>query len=239
MKDLWSSFLGIKSVLKKDPSIIVFCLIPVLLGLLIYFLLGHWIYGNLLDSALAWVESHTGEGWRFLVRYLLLGVSTVFMFFLVNWTFVLIVSLLSAPFNDLVSSRVEMVLCGKGYLPARESFRDILKRIRDIFINEIKKLSFVILFSLTGLVLGFFPLLTPLTFIISSLLVTINFIDYSWSRHKMSFRECLMNLKASCFSYIVAGGIFMILISLPFLNLVFLPLAVIYFTILFVKRSED
>ena len=238
MRDLLNGFFLVKSVLQKDRIIILLALVPIVMGVLIYFLLGSWIYGDILGTGLEWIKSYLDGDFGETIRYALVSLFTVIMFFLVNWTFVLIVSLLAAPFNDMISTRVEKVLVGLEMNTLDESLKKVTSRIFEIILNEIKKIIFIIILGFLAFGMGLFPILSPISLIISALLMAINFIDYSWSRHKMSFKECLFHLKSSLFVYGLSGGLFMVLLSIPVINLFVLPLAVIYFTILFVKRSE-
>ena len=238
MRDLLNSFSLIKDILKKDRVILPLAFIPIVMGALIYLLLGGWIYGDVLGTGMEWMESHLGEGLGETIRYVLATLISVVMFFFVSWTFVLIVSLLAAPFNDMISTRVERVLGGHERSSLDKSLKKMAKGILGIVLNEIKKIVFIIILGFFAFVLSIFPILSPISLMISALLMAVNFIDYSWSRHQMDFGECLAHLKSSFFVYSISGGLFMVLLSIPVINLFSLPLAVIYFTILFVKRSE-
>ena len=238
MRDLLNSFFLIKDILKKDQKILLLALVPIIMGIVIYLLLGGWIYGEVLGAGTDWMESYLGEDLGGAIRYVLVSLISILMYFMVSWTFVLIVSLLAAPLNDIVSTRVENALGEHKRDANNESSNKMIKRLFKIISNEIKKIIFIIILGFIAFALGFIPILSPISIVISCLLMAVNFIDYSWSRHQMSFSECFGHLKASFFVYSISGGLFMVLLSIPVVNLFALPVAVIYFTILFVKRSE-
>lgn len=228
------------SVLRRDSFTLFLGGIPIALGLLFYFLIGRWVYTVLLPRGQKGLESLIGIGsWADFLSYILLPLVTVVMFFFINWTFVLVVSLVASPFNDLISSRVERIVSGGNPESPRESFRKMLRRVRLIFVNEIKKIIFVVSLTILAFGLSLFPLLVPVSVLLSALLMSMSFLDYSWCRHQMPLGECLSHLRSSFGAYAVSGGIFMVLMSIPLVNLFSLPLAIIYFTILFTKRSEN
>ena len=229
LKKSWKIFVS-------DKVIMAFGTIPVVIGVLIYFLLGGWLYGDFLNYGQKWVEKTITSGfWGDVLYYILAAVMTIALYFLVNWTFVLIVSLIACPFNDLISARVEKIVLQQQPDSVKESIRKMCVRYFKILINEMKKIAFVALltflsfiFSLAGLV--------PISFILSALLLAMAFVDYSWSRHELSFAQCVKDVKRSFFSYTIAGAIFLLLMAVPFVNILALPLAVVHFTLLFAKK---
>ncbi len=111
-------------------------------------------------------------------------------------------------------------------------------RIVKIVLNEIKKFVFVISISSFSFLMSFIPFLVPVSIGLTSILLSISFIDYSWSRDGLSFRHCVKDVKRSFFGYMISGFIFMFLLSVPIVNLLVLPLAVIYFTIFYIERNK-
>lgn len=230
------------SVYRKDKFIILLSLIPVLIGSLLYYFLGSWIYGDLLSRGRGLIDSYLSEGViANILYYVVGGLLTVALFFIISWTFVLTISLIAAPFNDLISSRVENLLLGKKQDSVKETFLQLFSRYRSVIVNEIKKILTIVTLSLLAFVISFIPLLVPLTVLMSALLLAVEFLDYNWSRRELGLRECLGNVRRMFLSYSLAGLVFLVLITVPFLNLFVFSYGVVYFSVLFVKnfKAED
>lgn len=226
------------SLFGKDKFLILFAVIPVIIGVILYSILGHWLYTDLVGSGKEWIETTISNGtWGGVISYLLVGLLTVAFFFLVNWTFVLAISLIASPFNDVISSRVERLIKEESPETIEESIKRISEKFLKIIFNEAKKIGFIIVLSLIAFGISFVPILMPVGLLIAAILMSIEFLDFSWSRHEISLKKCMVDYKRSFFVYSISGGLFLVLISIPILNLFILPYGVVYFTILF-SRSR-
>jgi CysZ protein len=226
------------SVYGKDKWIVIFSLVPVIIGAAIYTWFGSWLYGDVLEMGKSYIEKTVSTGgWSQFFFWLLAGILTIAFYFLLSWTFVLVVSGLAAPFNDIISNRVEKSLRGEAPEDVSKSFARLSSRILFTVVNELKKISFILTLNILAFALSFVGILAPVSVLISALLMAVGFLDYSWSRKEMSFRECLGDVRGSFFTYGVMGGVFLVLITIPILNLFVLPYGVVYFTVLHVRKN--
>ncbi len=222
------------SVMKNDKWIVLLSFVPVLVGAALYYWLGAWMYGDVLAWGNEWVKTAiTSDSWGNVITWIVGIIMTVVLYFVISWTFVLVISIIASPFNDVISSRVERAILGKSEEKVAESFAQMFARIFRILWNESKKILFIISLSMIGFLLSLIPFLVPVSIIVSATLLAIGFLDYSWSRHDMKFRECLADMRASFTSYVLGGVVFLFLIAVPLLNLFLLPYAVVYFTVLY------
>jgi CysZ protein len=236
MNNMIKSFGESLRIIKSDKSIILLSLIPITIGILLYFLLGQWIYGDVYDWGKELIASRVESGWLNFLSGIFVTILSIFFFFVINWTFVIVVSFFASPFNDLISSRAERIAKGQAPPDISESFERMIKRVLHTFINEIKKVVFIIFVTLIGFAFSFF--LPPVSLVISALLLAISFVDYSWSRHNLKFGKCLSDVKSNFMPYIASGGIFLIMVGIPLVNLFALPYSVIYYTVLFSKNQK-
>jgi CysZ protein len=226
-------------IFKKDKWIIVFSIIPVLIGLVIYTLIGTYLYTDLVGWGSDWIsEKVAAESFGTFIVYLMVTVLTILYYFLISWTFTLIVSVVASPFNDILSSRVEKAYLGEEADSIGSSLSRIGSRLLSTVFNEVKKISFILTVTIIAFLLGFIPILTPVAMVLSAYLMSASFLDYSWSRHKISFAGCLNHLKSGFLVYAISGFLFLFLISIPVFNVFVIPLAVIYFTILFTQKID-
>jgi CysZ protein len=223
----------------KDKVNIILASIPVILGILMYYFLGSWIYGSVMDQGHMLIKEYVSEGTMGqFVYYIVAAILTIMLYFLVNWTFVIVVSAIASPFNDMLSNRIEKALKGQRPETLQQTIAGMMKNLAGTLINEAKKITFVMVLSVLALVLGFFPILTPLSVFLSILLLSIQFLDYSWSRHDLRFSSCVNDIRKHVIGYALGGAFFFIIVSIPVVNLIVPPLATSYFTILWMKNNE-
>ncbi|MFW5887912.1 MAG: EI24 domain-containing protein [Bacteriovoracia bacterium] len=240
MKHILSSWKEGWKYLWGDKINLVLALIPIIVGGLLYYWLGSWAWETTSAWSKSLINEYIGEGstWGSIVYYLFVSIIMVVMFFIVNWTFVLAVSLIACPFNDILSERIEKKIEGKPIENMGQTFWKMIRRWGGILLNEAKKVLFIMVLAIIGMLFGYFPLFTVISLIISALLVTIEFVDYSWSRHELTFKKCRNDLTKHWLAYIISGLMFMVLMSIPIINLLFLPVAISYFTVLWIKLNE-
>lgn len=224
------------SLLKQDKVILLLSFVPVVVGITAYYYLGNLFYVDFLNWGKEYISGSVSEGhWMSVLSWLFTAILTVILYFLVSWTFVLFVSIIASPFNDIISGRVERRLLNKTSeeISSEKFFSKLLK----ILTNELKKISLIIVLSIFSFIVGlFFP---PLAFAISALLLAVSFLDYAWSRKELTFSECLSNVRKSFLSYLVSGCAFMGLIAIPIVNLFVLPYAVIYYSVVYYSKENE
>ena len=223
----------------KDKISLLLAIIPVFIGILLYYFAGVSLFSFFFESGQVYIQDYLGEGTLGKVaEWIVKIVLTIILYYVVNLTFVLIVSVIASPFNDALSARIEKQV-KREELPA---FDDILQKgLKKFFFTigtEIKKIVFILVLSAVILLLGFFPILTPLCLVLGAMVLSMEFIDFSWSRHDMSFKSCLSEFRKHILSYTFGGLIFIFIISVPIINLLVPSLGTSYFTILWVKNNE-
>ena len=224
-------YLSIK-MMKEDKVLLLLSIIPVLIGLTFYGLLGGWIFTSIIPWGNELVASWLSIDWLgSILGWVVKTLITILFFFAINWTFFLVVSLLASPFNDLISSRVEKKLLGQNLDGMGAEFSGFFSKVGFIIFNESKKVIFIILLSLISLGLSFFPLLSPVTIFLQAVLVAVNFLDYSWSRNDLNFRSCLQSYKSNFINNSVGGLLGVALLAIPGVNILSLPILVIFFTV--------
>ena len=216
----------------KDKIIMTLSSFPVMIGGALYYFLGSWVLNNVLVWGKQWISERMSDGFGVFIYWILAALLWIVFFFIVNWTFVLVVSLIASPFNDAISGRVLKKLQGQ----ATDSLPFTIKRLfsKSLFtiFNELKKISFIVLMTTLAFLISMIPVLAPISIVISAILLSVEFLDYSWSRKELKFSECLSDTRRFIFPYGISGGAFTFLMAIPIVNLFFLPIGVIYYTVL-------
>lgn len=240
MKSLIISFKEMGRNLLLDKINFLLAIVPILIGLALYYYFGYKVY-----------QYGMGEGKIYIDRYIENNTANMFfsysvqiilyvvLFFLINWTFVSIVSLISSPFNDILSSRIEKKINGKPLPTIGETFSNFLKYFLSTLFNEFKKMTVIILLTMLSLLLSLFPFFTPISLFLTILLIAIAYIDYSWSRHNLKFGACAKDVLANLLPYSLGGAFFLFLVSVPVLNLLVPSFATSFFTTMWVKNNAQ
>jgi CysZ protein len=240
MKNALLSFKPSIDMIFKNKVNMMLALVPIVIGIILYYFLGSLFYEYVMGKGKLLIDSYLGDGTGgSIAYYIVAGILSVFLFFLVNWTFVLVVSILASPFNDILSERIEKQLLDKPLDGIGISIEGRFKKFFVIIFNEIKKVSFIISLSLLSLVFSFLPLLSPISIIITIILLSIEFIDYSWSRNDFTFGECLSDIKSNILGFLIGGTFFFILISIPIVNLFVPSTATSFFTVFWTKNHAN
>jgi uncharacterized protein involved in cysteine biosynthesis len=138
----------------------------------------------------------------------------------------------------VISQRIERKL--RGQLPATDragGFRQALGWLVRSLANELKKLTVIVALTVAAVALNFVPFLFPLAFLLLALLMSSQFLDYSWSRHELPLGHCVRDLLASPFAHALAGAAFLMLVTVPLLNALVPALATSYYTVLWTNRQ--
>lgn len=239
VKIIQSYKLAVKYII-KDSTNFLLAMIPIGLGISLYVLIGKWVFGTALESGQQWIQSHLeSQNWGAIVYWLAATTLSVLFFFIVNWTFVLMVSLIAAPFNDILSRRVDRQHQGEDVEKLHNLIGQMGSNLIKILFNEVKKILILVILITLAFVLSLIPILVPVSFFLSALILAAGYLDYSWSRYDLPAKRCFSSLKKGWVGYSIVGMGYMILLSIPLLNLLSIPLAVSQFTILFVDNSAQ
>jgi CysZ protein len=226
------------NLIVRDPINLFLALTPTIIALAIYIILVFGAVTNMQVVISLFQDYLPTADHATLLAKMLTALLVILIFFIMSWTFVVVVGILAAPFNSILSSRIEKKLLKEHLSSSRQ---DEMKRVSQgivgTLLNELKKLILIIFVSLIAIVLNFFPLLYPVGIFLFSLLLAIQFLDFSWSRHEMRFSQCFKDVLSNIFVYAGTGFVFLLLITIPLVNALIPAFATSYFTVLWTHRN--
>lgn len=229
---------GIKH-LYTDPINLVLGFIPLALSGMLYGYIGRWALLNVRNAIQEKIQSFFGlDTSSFFVGSFIFIFLFMLSLFVINWTFYLVTCIFAAPFNDLLSSRIEKLAKGPLFDNVEFTFKIFLKKFFRTIFNEFKKVIFVLMLSVLIMLMNFVPILWPVALILSALLVAASFLDYSWGRHDYTLGTCLRNIRVHFFTYVILGLFFLVLLSIPIVNVFVIPIGVSTFTMAFLDRAS-
>lgn len=213
-----------------------FVLIPLTINLLLFAV----AFFFLLQQVQGWVDYLMGFVPEFLsflsyVIWPLLVLSTVLT---LAFSFTMIANFIAAPFNALLSEKVEQHLSGQP-LPD-QGFSAFLKDVPRMLAREWTKFVYCFPRALVFLLAFFFiPLLGQLMwFLFTAWMMAIQYCDYAYDNHKVPFDTMRKQLRADLGGSYGFGMTVAVASMVPFLNLLVMPIAVCGATALWVDRFK-
>ena len=230
--------------LLTKPGIKSYVMIPLIINILIFSVgiyFGFAYFGEYMDKFL-----DTSEMWSWVaaivefIKPLLYIVFGLALLVLIFYTFSILANIIASPFNSLLAEATEMYLIGKTMDDAG-GFKQVLKEIVPTILMEIKKLIYMILWSIPFLIMLFvIPVIGPIIwFLFTAWMMSLQYMDYPMGNHKLKFAEQrALQRKQRLFS-LGFGGVTMGASMIPFVNFIVMPTAVIAATMIWVEQYSD
>jgi len=226
---------GFGFVFSRHPSLIKYCLLPLLINLLVFVGVGvglYFYYGDIVS----WIWARP-DSWLMRILWYLLYVFIFLVVILLSYlTFFVLQAILSAPFNDLLSERTEKLAFGHEPPPFSVGF--LLKGLGKTVAHEVAKMGLyvavmvpLLLLSVLATVLS--PVVSVVGFYFTAIFFAYDFMDFSMGRRLWSFSRkwgALKKNRALTFGFgaALAGALL-----IPVFGLLCLPMAAVGGTLLF------
>ncbi len=220
----------------RQPGVRIYAVMPLLINIVLFASLiwfGYEQFSPLVDYMMSGVPA-IFNFLRWIIWIIISTFTAIFIFF----TFTPIANIVAAPFNALLSEKIEIKLTGK----AISSSSSFMKMARDSFLSQIRKLVYIIFWSAVLLLISLIPMVNfaaPFLWVIfGSWLLSLEYLDYPMGNHELNFtrqRQILAARKGLSLGY---GSSVMVLTSIPLLNFIVMPVAVAGATVLWVEQLE-
>lgn len=224
----------------QRPEIRRFVILPMLANIVVMSALFYWLFSSfsdVLDSGLDYMPS-----WLQWLGYIASTIGIIFMAIFFCYFFSTITNIIAAPFNGLLAEKVEAHLTG---LPVPDSSIFMLvKDVPRIMLRELKKLIYYLVWAICILLTTFIPFfgisITPIIwFIFTAWMINIQYADYAFDNHKVSFAQMRQLLRQNKLDNIAFGMLVSFCTMIPILNLVIMPVAVCGSTAMWVDRYRN
>ena len=168
------------------PGIKRFVLIPLVINIILFSLLigvGYHFIEHLISLLPHWLH------W---LSWLIIPIFFIASSIIIIYIFTIVANLIGAPFNSLLSEKVQLFATGKK--PREdEGFKAALKDIPRTLKREWHKIIYYIPRALLLLILFFIPIINVIAgilwFIFGSWMMAIEYVDYPMDNHKKHFKE--------------------------------------------------
>lgn len=226
--------------LMLQRKLLPFVLIPIAINSVLMIALLWFFIGNIVDWA-DWIVSFM-PSWLDWLTIILVPLAVLSLIMLFYFTFTTITNFIAAPFNALLAEKVELQLTGEqlNNMTMTEMLKDVPRMLK----REWQKMMYSIPRFIALFLLSFVPVIGQtivpvLTFVFGAWLLAIQYCDYPFDNHKISFkrmRNALGQRKILNFTF---GTFVSIFTALPFVNLVVMPVAVCGATAMWVEEYRN
>jgi CysZ protein len=186
-----------------------------------------------------WIEQLL-PGWLSWLEWLIWPLFAIAMFLIVFYTFTIIANLIAAPFNSLLSTRIEALLTGQK--PEHVNSDRFIKLIIRTLNSELKKILYAIKWFIPLIIITFIPvvnIIAPfLWMLFAAWFFALEYNEYPLANRGLFFDEVKLFNKNNRMRSLGLGTAVFILTSIPFINFFVMPVAVAGATKLTTKINQ-
>jgi len=220
-----------------DPGLRAFVIFPLLANILLFGALGFAAYGYF--QALVMSIEDTLPDWLSFLTWLIAPVLWLTGGLLTGYASTLLVLLITSPFHALLAEKVEERVTGQQ-VPALEGIGAAIMEIPRGIGRELRKLLYYLPMTLGVLVISFIPGLQALSpflwFILGAWMMSLQFIDYPMDNHRLPFNDVKEACASRRLSSLGFGAVVAFVASVPLLNFIVIPAAVIGATLMWCQE---
>lgn len=246
MKDALNDFLtGFKYPFKsfgyfRVPRILYMSIIPALINILIYAAIFIFTYRYIisLSGTLSGFNQPDPGFFNYLIHISILVLSFFLLLFISYLAFVILGGIISAPFNEQISIKVEEMIKGQKFVNQNGFWKDAWLSIK----AEVVKLAFYFAVIIPLFVIGFFPVVgapvsTIFGFIFSAFYNALDFMDYPMTRDLFPLFKKIKVVKSKFMLSFGFGTAAFLILFLPVVNALLKPVLVISGTAIFFEKN--
>ncbi|NBI12821.1 sulfate transporter CysZ [[Haemophilus] felis] len=217
-----------------------FVVMPILINILLLsatFFLLYTQTSYLIDKMMSYIPD-----WLSWLGGLLMALSILLILIFFYFIFVTLAGFIAAPFNALLAEKVEEMLTGE--IAHSQSAMDFIRDIPRIILREWQKLKYSLPRLFILFLFSFIPLLGQsaipiLSFVFSAWLMAIQYCDYPFDNHKITFAQMKQQLAEKKLLSCTFGILVTCCTFIPLLNFVIIPVAVCGATVMWVEQFKQ
>lgn len=232
---------GYHFIFSEHRDLLKLCLIPLLINLAVFTVAAAGLYmywGEIIN----WIWPRP-DAWGWKILWYILYVFMVAMVLLMGYVlFFALQGILSAPFNDLISERVEQRAYGKA--PPPTTAGRLARGVAASLVCEARKQGLYVLgMGLLLLIKLLIPVAGPVIFLVGGFLLSASFfcydfMDFSMARRELSWAHKRAVLRENRALTLGFGAILAGAMAVPLVSSVSMPMAAVGGTLLFCDLEQ-
>lgn len=215
-----------------------FVLVPLFVNILLFAVAFYFLIGAIQDS-IDYLVNIVPDWLGFIkdaIAYVVWPVAVISVLLIFALVFGTLANWIAAPFNGLLSEKVERHLSGEHM--GNEGVMDALKDTPRVLKRELTKLMYFIPRAIGFLLLFFLlPFIGQVVwFLFTAWMMSVQYVDYPFDNHKADFRytrDTLRQDKSRAFSF---GILVNVCSFIPILNFIVMPIAICGATSMYVDH---
>lgn len=217
------------------PELRPYVLLPLLINIVVFSIVG-WMLFSWVDTGTNWALSFIPD-WLAWITYLIMPVVVLVFLLGVFFTFNFVANIVAAPFNGLLAEKVSQRV--HPDLPVYEE--SMAKLVSRTLLREMAKLRYYLPRIIALMIISWIPVVNfaapALWFLFTAWMVAFQYVDFAADNQGRSIDEVKLFLKEKPLTTFSMGALITIVLTVPILNFVVIPLAVIACT-LYWQRSQ-
>lgn len=222
------------------PGIKRYVLVPLLLNILVYIGFASCAY-HYTQSIHQWLNSYLPH-WLSAVAWFLWLLSFIGILFFFTYIFTTIANIIAAPFNGLLSEKVQEIILGHPPKNAL-SFKELCWLLPKTFMRQVQLFFYFLPRAVIILALFFIPGINIVAgivwFLFASWMMSVQYFDYPFDNNHIDFNPMIKTMKQHRWLHLQIGIIINILSIIPIVNLLIIPGAVATATAAWVAEHRD
>ncbi|MGZ8193418.1 MAG: sulfate transporter CysZ [Methylobacter sp.] len=224
-----SFFKGVK--LLGTPGLRKFLVVPVLINIVLYsvaLLLGYFYMADLINQFI--------PGWLQWLSWILWPLFFISFFIAGFFTFTVLANLIAAPFYGKLSAKALAIITDRSYVSAEQPLAKVM-------LAELRRLGYFVVSAIPLLLLSIIPGLNVIAPFLWALFgawgMALEYMAYPLENEGLLFSEQKKLLKGMRLGALSFGGIAVLGLTIPLLNIIVAPAAVIGATIYINRIKQD
>ena len=213
--------------LLKQPTLIPFVAIPLLVNICIFATLITLTIGAIGDTLDQWINKI--PDWLSFLRALIWPLVALTLAIITGYLFTVVAILIASPFNALLAEKAEELITGKP-VAGLEGFAQAIVSFPRALWRELMKFAYYLPLVLVVFVLSLIPPITAvapvLWFLLAAWMMAVQYVDYPMDNHKLGLAEVKKVLRERRLSSLGFGGLVALVSGIPILNFFVVPAAV-------------
>jgi CysZ protein len=222
-----ASYLIAGARMLKQPVLIPFVVIPLLINIGIFATLITLTLGALNDTLGLWMGRI--PDWLSFLSWVIWPIVVLTLAVLTGYLFTAVAILIASPFNALLAEKAEELITGKPVAGLEGIAQAIASFPRSLW-RELVKIAYYLPLVLVVFILSLIPPITAvapaLWFLLGAWMMSVQYVDYPMDNHMLGFADVKEVLREHRMSSLGFGGLVALVSGVPILNFFVVPAAV-------------